>query len=29
MTVSDIAQTGAFRWRIPGGMLGTILRYGL
>jgi O-antigen/teichoic acid export membrane protein len=29
MTVSDIAHTGRTGWRMPGGMLGTILRYGL
>jgi O-antigen/teichoic acid export membrane protein len=29
MTVSDIAQPGLPGWRVPGGMLGTALRYGL
>jgi O-antigen/teichoic acid export membrane protein len=28
MTVSDIAHTGRTGWRMPGGMLGTALRYG-
>jgi O-antigen/teichoic acid export membrane protein len=29
MTVLDIAHPGRTGWRLPGGMLGTILRYGL
>lgn len=29
MTVSDIAQPAASRWRLPGGLLGTALRYGV
>jgi O-antigen/teichoic acid export membrane protein len=29
MTVSDIARPGMPGWRVPGGMLGTALRYGL
>ena len=29
MTVSDIARPGIPGWRVPGGMLGTALRYGL
>lgn len=29
MTVSDIARTGSPGWRMPGGILGTIIRYGL
>ena len=29
MTVSDIARPETPGWRVPGGMLGTVLRYGL
>lgn len=28
MTISDIARTGPWGWRMPGGALGTALRYG-